>query len=159
MDDGQKVVVFECGNEEYAISIHSVISIEKEEKITAVPHLPAYMPGITEVRGELVPVLDFEQILYNRSLVAEESKMLVLKTEQLSLAVRVRDAKEILDIPSERFKEIGLASYKKTEYFTAVAQLENRLITMIDPEILTESLEGMKEIRDYMLQTASHETV
>ncbi|KIL49014.1 chemotaxis protein CheW [Jeotgalibacillus alimentarius] len=157
MEDGLKAVVFKCGNEEYAISIQSVISIEKEEKVTPVPHLPAYMPGITEVRGELVPVLDFEEILYNRPLVAEESKMLVLKTEQLSLAVRVRDAKEIIDIPAERLKEIGLAAYRRTEYFTSVAQLENRLITIIDPEILTESLDGMKEIREYIAEAKSQE--
>ncbi len=159
MSDGLKAVVFTCGSEEYAISIHNVISIEKEEKITAVPHLPDYMPGITEVRGELVPVLDFEQILYRRQLTVEEAKILVVKTAQLSIAVRVKDAKEILDIPSEQLKEIGLAAYKQTEYFTGVAQLENRLITMIDPDILTENLEGMKEIRDYMLQMKTSESV
>ncbi|MDZ5712090.1 chemotaxis protein CheW [Jeotgalibacillus haloalkalitolerans] len=159
MSDGLKVVVFTCGNEEYAISIHEIVSIEKAEKVTAVPHLPKFMPGITEVRGELVPVLDFEQILYHQPLVAEDAKMLVVKTEQLSIAIRVKDAKEIIDIPSEQLKEIGLAAYKHTEYFTGVAQRENRLITIIDPEILTENLEGMKEIRDYMIQMKTSEPV
>ncbi|MFB1080744.1 chemotaxis protein CheW [Jeotgalibacillus sp. JSM ZJ347] len=159
MDEGLKAVVFTCGNEEYAISIQEVVSIEKEEKVNAVPHLPDFMPGITEVRGELVPVLDFEQILYNRPLIAGESKMLVVKTEQLSIAIRVKDAKEIIDIPSAQLKEIGLAAYKNTEYFTSVAQLEDRLITIIDPEVLTENLEGMKEIKDYMVRVKTTEPV
>ncbi|WP_404403662.1 chemotaxis protein CheW [Jeotgalibacillus malaysiensis] len=159
MPEGFKAVVFSCGNEEYAISIHKIVSIEKEEKVTAVPHLPEFMPGITEVRGELVPVLDFEQILYHQPLTTADAKMLVVKTEQLSIAIRVKEAKEIIDIPSEQLKEIGLAAYKHTEYFTGVAQLENRLITMIDPEILTENLEGMKEIREYMIQLETSEPV
>ncbi|AJD91381.1 chemotaxis protein CheW [Jeotgalibacillus malaysiensis] len=159
MSDGFKAVVFTCGSEEYAISIHNIISIEKEEKITAVPHLPEYMPGITQVRGELVPVLDFEQILYRRQLTESDVKMLVVKTAQLSLAVRVKDAKEIVDIPSNQLKQIGLAAYKQTEYFKGVAQLEDRLITIIDPEILTENLQGMKEIRDYMLQMKTSESL
>lgn len=159
MSEGLKAVVFTCGNEEYAISIHKIVSIEKEDKVTSVPHLPDFMPGITEVRGELVPVLDFEQILYHQQQSAAEAKMLIVKTDLLSIAIRVKDAKEIIDIPSDQLKEIGLAAYKQTEYFTGVAQLKNRLITIIDPEILTENLEGMKQIRDYMIQVKTSETV
>lgn len=159
MSEEFKAVVFSCGNEEYAISIQTIVSIEKQEKVTAVPHLPAFMPGITEVRGELVPVLDFEQILYHQPFTSADAKMLVVQTEQLSIAIRVKEAKEIIDIPSEQLKEIGLAAYKHTEYFTGVAQLENRLITIIDPETLTKNLEGMKEIREYMIQLKTSEPV
>ncbi|WP_227395208.1 chemotaxis protein CheW [Jeotgalibacillus aurantiacus] len=159
MENSKKVVVFECGNEEYAISIENVISIEKDEKITPVPHLPSFMPGITEVRGELIPVLDFEDILYNRSLTNQEQKLLVLKTDELTIAVKVKEAKEILDIPLDQFKEIGLAAYKKTEYFTSVAQVGDRLITLIDPSILISSLDGMKQIKDYITDLKKQQTV
>lgn len=151
MENSQKVVVFESGNEEYAISIESILSIEKSEVITPIPHLPSYMLGIVNVRGDLIPVLDYEQILYHQSSVnADQAKILVLKTDHLSLAIRVKDAKEIIDIPHERLKQMGLVAYAKTRYFTAIAQLDDRLITMIDPTILAQSLDGMKEIQSYM---------
>ena len=106
MEDSQKVVVFECGNEEYAISIDAILSIERNEEVTPIPHLPSYMVGIMNVRGELVPVLDYEQILYHRSSSGyEHAKMLVVKTPDLSLAIRVKDAKEIADIPADRLKQ------------------------------------------------------
>lgn len=146
-----KVVVFRVGKEEYAIPIRFVISIEKVEGITSIPHLPHYMKGIAKVRGELIPVVDSESILYSRTLQETElSRMIVLQTEELSFAVLVNEAMEILDIPSGNLKQPGLIAYQKTNYFTGVANMDTRLITLIDPFKLVESLEGVREIKDYM---------
>lgn len=151
MEEVKKVVVFQVGNEEYAIPIHFVMSIEKVEGITPIPHLPAYVNGITKVRDELIPVIDFERILYNRSFrVSESTKMIVLQTEMLSIGVIVSDAKEIIDIPTDKLKQLGLLAYQKTTYFTGVANLDSRVITMIDPAILVQSLDGIREIQEFM---------
>lgn len=154
MSETNKTVVFQVGNEEYAIQIQYVISIEKMEGITPIPHLPEYVKGIVEVRGELIPVIDFESILYNRPLlVNENARLIVLKTDEISLAVLVNEAKEIIDIPEENLKQVGLITYSKTSYFVGVANLDHRLITVINPSALMKSLEGIEDIKDYM---ASH---
>ncbi|MBP2240789.1 purine-binding chemotaxis protein CheW [Cytobacillus eiseniae] len=151
MDNINKVVVFQVGNEEYAIPIQFVMSIEKVEGITPIPHLPSYVNGITKVRDELIPVIDFEKILYNRSYeMSEATKMIVLQTEMLSIGVIVSEAKEIIDIPSDKLKQLGLIAYQKTTYFTGVANLDSRVITMIDPSILVQSLDGIREIQEFM---------
>lgn len=151
MNDTNKVIVFTIGNEEYAVSIDYVLSIEKVEGITPIPHLPNYVSGIIKVRGELIPALDTENILYNRSTNLDEAvRIVVLKTAEMSLGILVNEAKEILDIPSENIKQIGLVAYQKTSYFTGVANLDSRLITIIDPSILVKSLEGIREIQEYM---------
>lgn len=88
VEDSRKLVVFESGNEEYGVSIEEILSIEKDEKVTPIPHLPSYMLGMINVRGELVPILDFEQILYHRSSKDfEQAKIIVLKTDDLSFAI------------------------------------------------------------------------
>ncbi|MFK4997707.1 chemotaxis protein CheW [Bacillus sp. N9] len=46
----EKVVVFHAGKEEYAIPIPYVISIEKIEAMNPIPHLPAYVVGMTKAR-------------------------------------------------------------------------------------------------------------
>ena len=146
-----KVVVFQVGTEEYAIPIEHVISIEKMEGITPIPHLPVYVKGIVKVRGELLPVLDFEEILYNRPIQNnDQTRMIVLKTDDLSIGVLVNDAKEIIDIGKEDLKQLGLVAFNKTSYFSAVANLASRLITMIDPSKLVQSLEGISDIQEYM---------
>jgi purine-binding chemotaxis protein CheW len=151
MIEANKAVVVQVGMEDYAIPIQNVISIEKVESITPIPHLPDYVKGIVEVRGDLIPVIDFENVLYNRSLlVSEISRLIVLKTDEISLAILVNDAKEIVDIPPEKLKQVGLLAYSKTSYFSVVANLDHRLITLIDSSALVNSLEGISEIKDYM---------
>ncbi|WP_077213902.1 chemotaxis protein CheW [Bacillus dakarensis] len=151
MPDSNKVIVFKVGDEEYAISIEFVLSIEKMERITPIPHLPQYVKGIVKIRGDLVPTMDLEKILYDRSMEEKESiRMIVLQTEVMSYGILVNEAKEIIDVPSDKIKQLGLAGYHKTSYFTGVANIETRLITMIDPSLLVQSLEGIKEIQEYM---------
>jgi len=149
--DSNKYVVFTVGSEEYAIPIETVLSIEKVEGITPIPQLPEYVSGIIKVRGELIPAIDTEKILYNRSMqVGETERIIVLRTEEMSLGVLVKEAKEILDFPEEIIKQVGLVAYSKTSFFTGVANLDSRLITIISPSILVKSLEGIREIQEYM---------
>ena len=147
----EKVVVFQCGNEEYAVPIEHVVSIEKLEQVNPIPHLPNYLIGLMKIRGELVPIIDFEQILYNRSGVNfENARVVTMHTQDMSIGILVKEAKEILDILADDLKQMGLVNYTKTQYFTAVANLENRMITIVDPSILVRSLEGIKEIQSYL---------
>jgi len=146
-----KVVIFKVENGEYSIDVNYVISIEKEENITPVPQLPPFVKGITKVREELIPVIDLKNVLYNKVTEKnEQNKLIVLRTDDISFGIIVNDAKEILDIQADQFKEVGISAYQKTEYITNVINLESRLILMLDPTILLESLEGIKEIKDYM---------
>lgn len=146
-----KAVIVQLGNEEYAISVDSIVSIERLEKINPIPHLPDFMLGLMKIRNELVPIIDFEQILYNKSAKnIEEARVVVVQTKQLSIGLLVLDAKEIIDIPKSSLTTSGLMAYSKTPYFTSVANLENRMITVVDPEILSLSLSGMDEIGDYV---------
>jgi purine-binding chemotaxis protein CheW len=151
MAENRKFVVFRIQGEEYAIPIEFVISIEKIAGITPIPHLPRYVNGIAKVRDELIPVIDLKQILYHQSSNLEEStRKIVLQTEELSIGVIVDEAKEIIDIPDELVKPLGLAAYAKTTYFSGVANVNSKLITLIDPSILVESLDGIKDIKEYM---------
>lgn len=146
-----KVVVFRCGNEDYAIPVEHVVSIEKLEQVNPIPHLPNYFLGLMKIRGELVPIVDFEQILYGRSAISDEQvRVIVLQTEEMFIGLLVLEAKEILDIPNEDLKQIGLVNYSKTQYFSSVANLENRVITIIDPSILVRTVDGIKEIQTYL---------
>ena len=149
--NGLKAVIVQCGNEEYAISIETVVSIERLEQVNPIPHLPDFMLGLMRIRGELVPILDFEQILYGKTALGhEDARVVVVQTGSLFIGLLVLDAKEILDIPESALTSSGLMAYSRTPYFTTVANLENRIITVVDPEILSKTLAGMDEISEYV---------
>lgn len=153
-----KVVVVRCGNEEYAIPVEQTVSIEELEKVNPIPHLPSYLIGLMKIRGELVPILDFQQILYGNSAQEDSNaKVVVVQTEGIFFGLLVLEAKEILDISADRFTTQGLLAYSKTAYFSSVANLENRMITMIDPTELSNTLNGMEEIKGYVKQALSED--
>lgn len=152
-----KAVVFTCGTEEYAVPVEQAISIEKLEHVTPIPHLPNYLLGFTRIRGELIPLLDFERILYNRSTTSPTSRIIVLNTDIVNFGLLVTEAKEILDFDASVLKQVGLVNYSKTRYFTAVANLENRIITYVDPKILVNSLDGIREIINYLHKMLENE--
>lgn len=146
-----KVVVVRCGNEEYALPVEHVVSIEKLEDVTPIPHLPEFVVGLMKIRGELVPILDFEQILYNRKAPSNETvRVVVVQTNSINIGLLVLDATEILDLLESDLKQVGLSNYSKTKFFTSVANLENRMITLVEPSILVTTLDGIKDIIEYV---------
>jgi purine-binding chemotaxis protein CheW len=149
--ESSKGIIFQVNNEEYSIPIDYVTSIEKLEDITPIPHLPAYVKGIVAVRGDLIPVIDLEQVFYQRQVeVTESTRILIIKTDELSVGILVGEAKEIIDFPAETIKQVGLIAFSKTSYFYGVANLNSRLVIMMDPFVLVKSLDGIKEIVEYM---------
>ena len=131
--------------------VETVVSIEKLERVNPIPHLPEYMLGLMKIRGELVPILDFQQILYGNSAKDDpNARVVVVQTENLYIGLLVLDAKEILDIPESTLTSSGLMAYSRTPYFTTVANLEDRMITVVDAEILSRTLTGMDEIKEYV---------
>ncbi|WP_252503007.1 chemotaxis protein CheW [Sporosarcina sp. Marseille-Q4943] len=146
-----KAVIIQCGQEEYALPVDTVVSIEKLERVNPIPHLPEYMLGLMKIRGELVPILDFQQILYGNSAKDDpNARIVVVQTENLFIGLLVLDAKEILDIPESKLTSSGLMAYSRTPYFKTVANLEDRMITVVDAEILSRTLTGMDEIGEYV---------
>lgn len=151
MAESKKVVVFQVRNEDYAVPIDYVISIEKISNITPIPHLPRYVNGIISMRERLVPIVDFEQILYeSETIIHEETRIIVIQTDAMTIGAIVKDAKEIIDVPAHALNQVGLIGYEKTKYFTGIANLNNRLISIIDPTILVNMLEGIKDIQAYL---------
>ncbi|MDQ0213793.1 purine-binding chemotaxis protein CheW [Oikeobacillus pervagus] len=146
-----QAVVFFSGQEEYSLPIEHVLSIEKIDSIHPLSHLQGYVKGVVKVRNELIPIIDFEYLLYERELNRlDDGRLIVIRTDSLTFGIFVKEAKEIINIPPGSIKQVGLIAYGKTKYFSSVVHLENRLITMIDPDILVSSLDGIKEIEDYM---------
>ena len=83
------------------------------------------MLGLMRIRGELVPIIDFEQILYGNSAKGhEEARVVVVQTDNLYIGLLVLNAKEILDIPESTLTSSGLIAYSRTPYFTTVANLK-----------------------------------
>jgi len=146
----QKVVVFSSGNEEFGIPVLKVISIERAQKLNAIPQMPTFLLGMLTIRDQLIPIVDAGIILFNIPTThTDKTKIIVTQTDSLSVGLLVDDAIEIMDIPKTQLKQISL-TYQLSPYITGVASLENRLITLLDADNLFDSLEGFDMIEDHI---------
>lgn len=57
-----EVVVFELGREPYALEMHHVREVVPLKDLAPVPFTPAFVLGVTSVRGEIVPVIDLRHL-------------------------------------------------------------------------------------------------
>jgi purine-binding chemotaxis protein CheW len=144
-----KVVVIGTGKEEYAIPLQYVVSIEKLEGITPIPQMPDYVTGMIEIRQQVIPIIDLEYIFYHRfNQLDENSRLVIVQLEQFMVGILVNEAKEIIEISSEKIKQIGLINSRATAYLIGVTSLNGFLVTIINPEVLIGSLEGINVLID-----------
>ena len=56
-------IVFGLNGARYAVSIRSVLELDRLSPITPVPNTPEFILGVTNVRGDVVSVLDLRRLL------------------------------------------------------------------------------------------------
>ena len=53
-----KYLIFQLGKEEFGIQVTKVREIMGIQDITPMPHLPAHIKGVLNLRGRIIPVMD-----------------------------------------------------------------------------------------------------
>jgi len=56
-----KHLIFQLGAEEFAINVMNVKEIMKMQSITVVPQTPAFVQGVINLRGKIVPVINLRR--------------------------------------------------------------------------------------------------
>ncbi len=127
----RQVVVFEIGSEEYAAPIEQIHEVVKTPKITLVPNGQAFVVGVMNLRGQIVPVIDLEKLF---NLPEAESGDIaaqhIIVSEDAShtlFGVSVDRVLEVLRIPEGAIKPTPkmVAARIPTDYLDGVVILEN----------------------------------
>jgi purine-binding chemotaxis protein CheW len=132
------------GREEYGIDILRVQEIKAFATVTAVPNTPAYIRGVMNLRGTVIPVLDLRVKFgipdprYDKFTV---TVVVNLRSKVVGLVVdAVSDVLDIRSASIERPPE--LVSDAETAFIRGMAALPERLIMLIDVDqiVTLESL-------------------
>lgn len=136
MSNITKVVVFIVGGAEYALPIECVQSIENPGDITAA-QAPEYVAGMCVVRGEILPLVHTQRLFDSSKGNSDgQLKWIILSMNQRQLGLIVDEAKEILDLSGIAVKQLGMLGLANRNYFLGVANVNARLITIMDPQKL-----------------------
>ncbi len=100
-DGGQKYLTFKLASEEYGVEILKVREIIGVMDITAVPQMPAYMKGVINLRGKVIPVVDLRLRFGLHEIEHTEQTCIIVVDVGKEISIVVDSVSEVLDIKSE----------------------------------------------------------
>lgn len=137
MDDIPKVVVFKLSSNEYGLRVDEVREVLKVQDITPLPNTPDYIIGVTNIRGEITPIIDLSRKLniYNIEEENEETEKLVMVIEidNVPVGILVNAVSDVMQISKEQVEDMGeMRKNISGEYIEGIAKINNRLIIILN---------------------------
>ncbi|UVI32519.1 chemotaxis protein CheW [Paenibacillus spongiae] len=143
MGEEMKVIVFGLADEEYGIEVDKVRTIERMLPITRVPKTPAFIKGVINLRGVVLPVIDLRgRFGLSESEPTENSRIIIVAANDLEVGFIVDAANDVIDIDSDNIDSPPeVVGGIKAKYLRGVAKIgDNRLLIMLNlSEVLNKN--------------------
>lgn len=97
-----RICLFALGGDTYALPVEMVTEIIIPQKISPVPTAPAFVLGVINLRGTIVPIIDVRQPL----LLPQQSQppqIIIIQHGQYVFGILVDIVSEIVSVPESRF--------------------------------------------------------
>lgn len=129
-----QLVIFELENEAYGISIAVVESIIKMQAITQLPQTPAYVKGVTNLRGSVLPVIDLRtRFGLGTQADTRQTRIIVVTMGAVKVGMVVDGVTEVLRVADESIEPLPpLACAINADFLKGIVRLETRLIILLD---------------------------
>ena len=139
----REVLVFVLGSEEYAVDILKVQEIRGFDKVTPIPAAPAYLKGIVNLRGVIVPVIDLRlKFQLPDPRYDDTTVMVVLRLAGRVIGVVVDAVSDVVRLaPGDIKAAPQLGSLVDGSYIAGLATQDERMILLLDIEKFLSSAE------------------
>lgn len=127
---------------EYGIPISQVHELTRPGNMIKLPGMPDFIDGIMNLRGEVIPILDFKKRFnLGTTGIKDTTRIVVVNINNQKCGVIVDDVLEIVQISAENIEDApSIAGGVKANFILGIGNVDDRLIIAIDIfKILTES--------------------
>ncbi|UVS87754.1 purine-binding chemotaxis protein CheW [Burkholderia glumae] len=142
LDDEEQMVVFDLDAEEFGVPIASVQEIVRvPADLTRVPRTPAFVEGVINLRGAVLPVIDQRRRLGLARVARDDrQRIMVFLLGGMRTGFIVDAVTEVLKLPRQAIEPAPQLGHRQAQLITRVANLERqrRLILLIEPDRLLE---------------------
>jgi purine-binding chemotaxis protein CheW len=123
----QQVLCFALAGEAYALPIIKVREIQAQATLTRIPKAPPYMPGVINLRGAIVPILELRH-RFSLGAAPEDTRpvIVIVEVQGRTLGIRVDSVSDVLDLDSSAIRpapELGTQSALGREFIAGLAKL------------------------------------
>ena len=145
LDDDEQVVVFYLDKEEFGVPINSVQEIVRvPDELIHVPKAPAFVEGVINLRGSVLPVIDLRLRLgLPRVERSDRQRIMVFLIAEVRTGFIVDQVTEVLKIPKALIEPSPQLSSRQGNLLARMANMEKqkRMVQLLDPAYLVEGEE------------------
>lgn len=129
-----QMVIFKLTNEEFAFEVSSVEAIIKLQAITKVPHAPAHVVGVTNLRGNIVPVIDLKKRLnLPKTEPTADTRIIVALLQDAKVGMVVDSVSQVIEIDESQVEQAPqISTSVDSSYIRGIIKVDNRLVIMLD---------------------------
>ncbi len=132
----EHVVIFKLDKDEFGININYIKEINSVSDIVHFPGAPAFINGMVNLRGDVIPVLNLKTMFNSNIAMSESSKFLVVEYDNKKIGILIDSASEVLEIPKNYIEEasemLKSKENEKDRYIDSIARLnEGKRIVLI----------------------------
>ncbi len=142
-DELYQLVNFDIANEEFGVDILKVQEIIRVLDVTRVPNCPAFVEGVINLRGKIVPVVDL-RLRFSLPQIEKDNntRIIVVELAEKTVGFLVDRVKEVIRIETSIIEPPPeLVTNVQTRYITGVAKLEDRLLILLDLDRVLTTVE------------------
>lgn len=125
--DTIQLVIFRLNGQEYGIDIFNVNEIVPYSKPTQIPNSPAYIEGVLNLRGHVIPVISLKKKFNLEDTGADDrTRIVVANTGGLVAGFVVDEASEVLTVEKDSIEPVSeIVSNISRKYISGVGKLDN----------------------------------
>jgi len=134
----EEFLTFTLGKEEYGIEILKVQEIRSYEQVTTIANAPAFIKGVVNLRGIIVPIVDM-RIKFNLGEAAynELTVVIVLNVAGRVVGMVVDGVSDVIQLGPEQIRPApDFSSSFDIKYITGLGTVDARMLILVDIEKL-----------------------
>ena len=137
--DVQQFATFRLGDGEYGIPISKIQEIDRAAKMTRVPRTAEYMDGITNLRGEVIPVINARKRFHLPQKEADErTRVIIMELGGVKTGLLVDSVREVLNLACKDIAPppASLSTTIDRQYISGIGKVDGdkRMIVLLDVE-------------------------
>jgi purine-binding chemotaxis protein CheW len=148
-------LTFVLGTETFAIGIMAIKEIIEYASLTEVPMMPAYVRGVINLRGAVVPVLDLP-VRFGKAASAVTKRTCIviievaLGSERHVLGLVVDAVNAVLDIPASEIEPPpAFGASIRTEFIRGMVKVNSKFVILVDVDhvLAADEVQALTEIQ------------
>ena len=141
----REVIAFLVGSQEFCVDVMGVREIRVWTRATPVAHAPAFMYGVINLRGAVLPVIDLAVRLgLSPTIPTSRHAVLVVEIGSQMVGLLVEGVSEILTIKQDAIQSApDIVSHMAKSFVQGILPLDGRMLSLLSFDAILPS-EGMQ---------------